>query len=1047
MSFEVATPILNSPFAEPSKYWFIREGESPQLMDGQRRPALVFQPRDQRDEWPADDGLLRKLPNYERGYEMLLVNFVRERVKAWRAAGYPGASRTTTDLLAYWTRPDRTQRLFFAQLEAAETVVFLTEARSDFLQGIEIPREELTEESRAAGVTGFLRYACKMATGSGKSTVMAMLAAWSILNKVNDRADGRFSDVVLVVTPNVTIRDRLRELSPDAGDASIYRVRDLVPARLMPQLTRGRVLVTNWHVFQPQVPQASGGSRVVRAGVRVESEETIIIGEKTTTARGSRYVTRAALDALVASGEMEVVAIVDQDDAGQPKKIKVRSVRYQESDAALVKRVLGREIGGKQNLLVMNDEAHHAYRIRASAPDDGESDEFGDEGEAEEFYDEATVWVDGLDKVHKERGINRCIDLSATPYFLGRVGQATGKPFPWVVSDFGLIDAIESGLVKVPQLAYQDLSGEERAHYFNIWRWIASRLTSAEKTGKAGQPKPEAVLKYAATPLAMMGGHHETTLEQWRDAGDDPRPPVFIVVCKNTKIAAAIFEWIAEGKAPSGLAPAHLAALRNGGDQGDVTIRVDSKVVAETDTGAARDDRQRWMRFTLDTVGRRAWPADTQGRPVYPEGFEALAAKLERPLHPPGRDVRCIVSVGMLTEGWDANTVTHIVGIRPFMSQLLCEQVVGRGLRRTSYEPDERTGLLREEVAQVLGVPFEIVPFKASAGAAPVVPARRHHVHALPERAQYEIRFPIVEGYTQAIRHRVTVDWSSVARTVLDPIQHPPEAVMKGLSFGTDGRPTMSGPGKVGEMTLDFYRDRVRRQQAVFGLAADLTRAYLSNAETRAPAHVLFPQVQQVVATYLAEHVDARHPYEPIDALLLPSFYQRITETLTQAIHPDSAKGESREVPRYARGDGAGTTAHVDMWTSKDVFLTVRSHVNYVVADTKRWEQSAAARIDKHRNVRSWVKNAGLGFVIPYTYNGQSHDYLADFLVRLETEDERYVILEIKGYDELAEIKRQAAERWCKAVNADGKFGRWSYVLARNPDRDVVQALSLAVDS
>jgi type III restriction enzyme len=216
------------------------------------------------------------------------------------------------------------------------------------------------------------------------------------------------------------------------------------------------------------------------------------------------------------------------------------------------------------------------------------------------------------------------------------------------------------------------------------------------------------------------------------------------------------------------------------------------------------------MRHTLDTVGKLKWPTDSQGRPIYPEGFE--------PLHPPGRDIRCIVSVGMLTEGWDANTVTHIIGIRPFMSQLLCEQVVGRGLRRASYELDESTGRFREEVAQVLGVPFEVVPFKATRGALRPPPVKRFHVHSLPERAHLEIRFPRVEGYTQAIRHRIKVDWDRVPPIRLDPLRIPPEAETRGLSFNTEGRPTISGPGpgRVSELTLQKYRGT---SQTVFSMA------------------------------------------------------------------------------------------------------------------------------------------------------------------------------------------------------------------------------------
>lgn len=1045
MSFEVTQPIINSPYQEPTSYWFIREGETPQRIDG-RRPAMVFQPRDQREDWTFQDGFLKKLPSYERGYELVLVNFIRERLKTWRSVGYPGASRTTLDLLSYWTRPDREQRLFFAQIEAAETIIFLKEARSDFLQGIAVPREALSEETQSEGLSAFMRYACKMATGAGKTTVMAMLSAWSILNKVNDRADARFSDVVLIVTPNVTIRDRLRELDPENGDASVYRTRDLVPSRLMPLLARGRILITNWHVFQPQAPQASGGSRVVRAGVRVETTETIVVGERTTRARGTRYVTPAALNALVASGELEVLEVIERDNDGQPKKVRVLSVRYQESDSALVRRVLGRSFGGKQNILVMNDEAHHAYRIKRSEPDEDEGEEFGDDETSQDFFDEATVWVSGLDKINKERGINFCIDLSATPYFLGRVGQEKNKPFPWVVSDFGLIDAIESGLVKVPQLAFQDTTGEERAKFFNIWHWIMSVLTSADKTGKARQPKPEAVLKHASLPIVIMGSNHEELSREWLQGGDDPRPPVFIIVCKNVRTAATIHEWLAMGNAPSGIPAPELPLLRNNEQNGEVTIRVDSKVVAETDAGSAASDRDTWMRFTLDTVGKREWPLDSQSRALYPEGFEVLARKLEKPLHPPGRDVRCIVSVGMLTEGWDANTVTHIIGIRPFMSQLLCEQVVGRGLRRISYEPDPETGLLTEEVAKVMGVPFEVVPFKAAAGSAPVAPPKRFHVHPLPEKEHLEIRFPLVEGYTQAVRHRVGVHWDAIAGLKLDPIKYPPETTMRGLSFSTEGRPSMSGPGRSSELTLVTYRKTVRLQTKIFDLARDLTVDYIGNAETRVPAHILFPQLQQIASRYIADFVDARDPYQKLDALILPAFYSQLREILTQAIHPLGEKDEALEVPRLIRGRETGTTLHVDFWTSKDVWLTEKSHLNYMVADTKRWEQSAAYRINKHGNVRSWVKNAGLGLAIPYVHNGQSHEYLPDFIIRLETAEERYLLIETKGYDEVMEVKRQAAERWCNAVTADGRFGSWEYVLARNPDRDIAQALNLAVN-
>lgn len=1038
MSFEVAQPIQNPPYDEPSKYWFIQEGSTPQLKDG-RRPAMVFQPRDQRDAW-EDDGIIRKLSEYERGYELVLVNIIRESVRRWRAEDYPGVTRTTYDLLHHWRSTDRGKRLFFAQLEAAETVIFLKEARSDFLQGIDVPREEVSDEARANGVTGFERLACKMATGSGKSTVMAMLAAWSILNKVNDRADARFSDVVLIVTPNITIRDRLRELDPLAGEGSLYRTRDLVPAHLMPLLARGRVLVTNWHVLATQAPAGTGGAsaRVVRAGVPLVRQEKIIVGEKTTTARGSRYMTLEAFEAQLASGNVEVIGDPELHPDGTLKSVRIRSTEYVESDTAFVKRVLGRTVGGKQNILVMNDEAHHAYRIRRPDPDEEEQDLFG-EGDDEDFFKEATVWIEGLDKIHKLRGINFCVDLSATPYFLGRVGQLTARPFPWVVSEFGLIDAIESGLVKIPQLALRDTSGDNRAKYFNLWRFITDQLTTAERGSKKGSPKPEAILKHADVPLALMAGSYAETSEEWEKAGIE-RPPVFILVCKNTKIAEAAYAWLADGKAPPGVPQSSLDFFRNR-DGSQHTIRVDTKVLDGVQLEGAKADEMRWLRFQLDTIGKRDWPRDSQQRALYPDGFEALAHKLERPLDPPGRDVRCIVSVGMLTEGWDANTVTHIVGLRPFMSQLLCEQVVGRGLRRVSYEPGD-DGLLPEEVAQVLGVPFEVIPFKATAGAPAPQPTKRTHVYSLPERQQFEIRFPRVEWYRQVIQRRIVVDWDAVAPLVLDSMRVPPAAVMRNLMPNTSGAPSTAGVGAVKELTLTQYRTSRRLQSRMFELARDLTKAYLSPDPSKAPAHELFPQMYRIVETFVHTRIEALGEYV-VEDVFLGAFYADMRSRILDGIRPEVEEGEPVELPRYVAGREEGSTADVDFWTSKVPYAVEHSHVNFVVPDTAKWEQSAAERFDRHHLVDAFVKNAGLGFAIPYQVAGESHEFWPDFILRLRTDPVVHLVLETKGYDPLDEVKESAAQRWVKAVNADGTFGCWAFRMARNPN-DIPQLLALA---
>jgi type III restriction enzyme len=1036
MSYEVSEPILNSPFVRPGRYWYIQEGEQPDLRQG-RRPPVIFPPRDQKDQW-METALLRRSKEYPAGYEMALVSLIRERLEAWRGQNFPGVTRTTLELLRYWTREGRERRLFYAQLEATQTMIFLKEGRADLLQGISIPRDEPSDDRKAEGYTGFLRYACKMATGSGKTTVMGMLAAWSILNKINDRSDGRFSDVVLVTCPNVTIRDRLIELDPERNEASIYRTRDLVPPHLMPQLRQGKVLVTNWHVFQPQTAQTGGtGAKVIKAGIPVRTRETINIGAKTTTARGALYLSLDDYEKYVSAGLLTVLE-EQRDRDGHLKKVIVESTRYVESDTSLINRVLGREVGGKQNVLVLNDEAHHAYRIRREEPEAGQEEEFGEEEEAEEFFQEATVWIEGLDRIQKLRGINFCVDLSATPYFLGRVGQETNKPFPWVVSDFGLVDAIESGLVKIPQMPVRDATGSQIPSYFNIWNWILPQLTPSERGGAKGSPKPEAILKYAHHPVAILGGLWEKQLDEWQSEGDEPRPPVFIVVCKNTRIAKVMYEWLADDKAPLGIPPANIAGFRNRDGQLN-TIRVDSKVVHETDTGEAKSDEVRWMRFVLDTVGKTDWTLDRQGRPVYPEGFEELALKLGCQLHPPGWDVRCIVSVGMLTEGWNCTTVTHIIGIRPFMSQLLCEQVVGRGLRRASYElgPGDK---FSEEVSQVFGVPFEVIPFKASAQGPGKKREKRHHVHAVPEKTQFEIRYPRVEGYTQAVRNRVTMDWSRVPSLMLLPGRIPPEVQMKALSVNNAGRQSLSGPGSVTQADLAEFRARHRLQELVFGFARVLTKDYVAQPKCQAPAHVLFPQLVGIVRRFIEEKVKVAEPADIKDLFLAP-YYGWLVEILVEHIHPDASQGETPEVPRYEASRGPGSTAEVDFWTSREPREVINSHVNYLVPDTQKWEQSAAYYIDTHPAVDAFVKNAGLGFAIPYLHNGQMHDYMPDFVVRLKTNPPTHLILETKGFDPLEDVKRAAAERWVAAVNADRSYGQWRYGLAKRPT-DVEQILA-----
>ena len=396
----------------------------------------------------------------------------------------------------------------------------------------------------------------------------------------------------------------------------------------------------------------------------------------------------------------------------------------------------------------------------------------------------------------------------------------------------------------------------------------------------------------------------------------------------------------------------------------------------------------------------------------------------------------------MLTEGWDANTVTHVVGLRPFMSQLLCEQVVGRALRRASYDVSE-DGRFTEEVAQVLGVPFEIIPFKAVA-AAPAKSKEKFRIFALPQRTALEIRFPRVEGYTQAVRNRITVDWSAVPTLTLDPGSIPTEVQTAAALPNNQGRTSMFTPGRSSELSMAAFLESRRLQQLVFEAAGTLTRDYIERRGATAPTHVLFPQLQRVVARYAETKVRRATPDADLRLLFVAPYYGWFLEQLVQALKPDSTAGEAPEIPVYERHRDAGSTRDVDYWTTKPTQPTKNSHVNLLVADTKTWEQKAAKILDGSRRVAAWVKNAGLGFAIPYLHNGAPHEYQPDFIVRLSSDPVMHLILETKGgRDTLWEVKAAAAQRWVAAVNAEGGYGTWRYEVAPDPQIDVPHYLEL----
>jgi len=1011
---EVESPIINSPFEEPKCHWKIEKAKPPYKADGRRRASYFYRVPEHagRGRRKRDQAELFESQTGEE-VELEIVNAIRGRVKDWRAGvhsggvAYDGASPVTRELLDLWRSDQRMQRLFFAQIEAAETIIFLVEAKDVYRKGLpEIPKDEPGLEAKAAGVRTFLRYACKMATGSGKTTVMGMLAAWSILNRVASPRDDRFSDTILIVCPNVTIRERLQELDPALGDLSLYRTRQLVPPHRMEELRRGEVMIANWHRLAKKETNSVNGdsAKVVKTG--------------------------------------EPVKVVK--NAG--KANETVEVKYFESDQAWFKRIrreLGSGKGRSPHWLIFNDEAHHAYRRGDTATEESLDE---DKNLAKKNAREATIWIEGLDRINKlaggsrRRGINFCIDLSATPFYIQGSGNEVGKPFPWIVSDFGLLDAIESGLVKIPQLPARDVSGAEEAAYFNIWRWVQAK---AKEDGLGTNITPEIVMNYASAPINLLAQEwHERFLE-WEQHSKQqqkhPVPPVFIVVCRDTAVAKEVHDWLANGNDSYGVSPAW---FRNAPGQ-EVTVRIDSKVMEDIEEGGSKDETKR-LRFILDTVGKAEWPGGK-----IPEDWSELVRKHNDKVAsddndgslkwineriPPGRDVRCIVSVAMLAEGWDANTVTHIVGLRPFGSQLLCEQVVGRALRRKSYALDEETQMFAEETAKVFGVPFELIPFKVKpVGPQPPQPDP-NHIYSVPEKAEYEITFPIVTGYHQSGQFDVHIDWSKVAKVTIDPMKIPQVVELTPLTT-PDGTLATFGPGERPILSLKDWRARFRDQQVAFRLAREICDRWLSdNGAEAVPVQQLFPKVAFAAKRFLAEKLVCKGDSRPCDVLLVGEYMQAAIGSLLEAIKKGSTigGGEVAIIPQGAAG--RGSTLYIDFHTTKPIYPVTRCHLNAMVADTKKWEQSAAFLLDSHPGVKRWVKNDRLGFTIPYRHRGLLSRYIPDFIV--VTDRDENVIVEIKGQvTDDADAKAKAAERWVEAVNRLGEHGMWRYVLVEDPGR------------
>ena len=946
-------------------------------------------------EWTAD-----------RIEENRFINQIRERVSIWRRGGYVGITRMTARLLEYWQQPDREKKLFFCQVEALETAIYVTEVASRYNDAwIENKLRKENEDTQGqSSESPLYRIAVKMATGSGKTLVMGMLIAWQALNKLTNLQDARFSDTFLIVTPGITIRDRLRVLLPN-DPHNYYREHDLVPVDLLTELGKVKMVITNFHAFL--------------------LHERIHAGKLTKE--------------MLSQGEASP---------------------FTETPDQMVRRAC-REFGNKKNIIVINDEAHHCYRRKPES--DGEKLTGDERKEAERREEDARIWISGLEAVKAKIGVKVVYDLSATPFFLKGSGYPEGTLFPWVVSDFSLIDAIEAGIVKVPRVPVADdsMMGDQPT-YRDLWLHIRDELPKKGRGTQnlSGEPAIPVELEGA---LQSLYSNYEKYYNKWEQnlegRGRGLTPPVFIVVCNNTNVSKLVFDYIAgwektltpessfarspspkgRGKLDSVLVPGKLALFSNVSNgqwtARPSTILIDSQQLESGE--AMSDDFKKIAAREIDEF-KAEYRARFPGRDAEDLTDEDLLREVMNTVGKPGRlgeQVRCVVSVSMLTEGWDANTVTHILGVRAFGTQLLCEQVVGRGLRRMSYttNPD---GMFDPEYAEVYGVPFSFIP---SAGSAvdPKPGPMPTRVRALEERIACEITFPRVVGYRYELpSEQLEATFTQESKLALSTSELPVKTEMASII------------GEAEMHTLYGLKDR-REHEIDFRLASLVLEKYFRDYDGN-PKPWLFPQLLRIARRWRQECLTCKDNTFP-QMLLMTELAHDAADRIYQAIvastlTPTLSQGE-RESPKgtllaiLRPYDTIGSTRYVDFDTARSVYRTAahKCHISHVVADTGTWEQKMAQALEEMDEVVCYVKNHNLGFTIPYTINGEEHGYIPDYIVRLDDghgpDDLLNLLLEVSGEARKDKAAKVATARnlWTPAINNHGGFGRWAFLEITDP--------------
>ena len=976
-------PILNSPYERPSRHWELDDSGQPtqNVIDSRRKASFITpipKPKKRKSsgqgEMTLDEG--SGLSTQKQQYDSTsIINEVRGYVDTWRnlAPSQWGVTPETARLLQHWRHhPYSNQRPFFCQVEAIETAIWLSEVAPHSTAGKRLL--SYLESANKDANPLLNRLALKLATGAGKTTVMAMLIAWQTINAVRRPGSKQFTRGFLIVAPGLTIRDRLRVLQPNDPE-NYYLTRELVPHDMLEDLQRAKIVITNYHAFK--------------------------LRERIDISKGGRQLLKGR------TGE---------------------DIQTRETEGQMIQRVMP-DLMGMKNIFAINDEAHHCYREKPPEADD-EALTGEEKKEAEKNNEAARLWISGLEAVNRKLGVNRVLDLSATPFFLAGSGYAEGTLFPWTMSDFSLMDAIECGIVKLPRVPVaQNLPGEEMPIFRDLWKNIRSKMPKKGR-GSKEDLDPLALPTLLKTALEALYGHYEKTYRLWEQAGIRV-PPCFIVVCNNTATSKLVYDYISgfqrqKDDGSTELQNGALALFRNFDEttgnplSRPNTLLIDSE---QLESGDALDDSFRHMaadeidKFRRELIERTGDPL--AGKNLTDQELLREVMNTVGKHGSLGGSIRCVVSVSMLTEGWDANTVTHVLGVRAFGTQLLCEQVIGRALRRQSYELNEEN-LFNVEYADVLGIPFD---FTAKPVIAPPQPPRETiQVRAVrPERDHLEIRFPRVEGYRVELpEEKLSAEFNDDSTLTLTPeMTGPTNTKNSGII------------GEAVDLTVEHLGD-MRPSTLLFHLTQRLLYTKFRDPGDEPKLH-LFGQLKRITKQWLDSHLVCKGGTYPAQ-LMYREFADMACERITAGItrqflgdHPIKALLDAYN-PIGSTNNVRFNTSKTDRWeTHAD-----RCHINWVVLDSD-WEAEFCRVAEGHPKVLAYVKNHGLNFEVPYRFGSENRKYIPDFIVLVDDghgpDDPLHLIVEIKGYRG-ADAQEKASTMktyWVPGVNHLKTYGRWAF--------------------